>query len=142
LALPPRNRTDIDGVYTKRDLKKTPQVPCRRCPDYVPEGGIWKLQFDRGVFRIFHTVSGWKSIGSFHLANNHLFIYNDPVCHEVIGRYAWVLQENHLVLNVIEDACKIHLRAKNLTKQPWQSCTPPDTEAAVSGHWPIPPGCD
>lgn len=139
--LPPEKRTIIDGTYTKFDTKKLPQVPCRRCPDYVPEGGIWKLQFDRGIFRIFHVNSGWKSIGSFMVDENRLTLFNDPVCHELIGVYTWIREEHQLILTVIEDECKIRLRAKNLTKQPWLSCTPPNTEAAITGHWPVPPGC-
>ena len=139
--LPPEERTILDGTYTKFDTKKQPQVPCRRCPDYVPEGGIWKLQFDKGVFRIFHVNSGWKSIGSFQVKGNRLSLFNDPVCHELTGVYAWTLKDNQLTLKVIKDACKIRLRAKNLTKQSWLSCSPPNREAAISGHWPEPPSC-
>jgi hypothetical protein len=57
-------RTALDGTYTKLDPKKAPPVPCRRCPDYVPQGGIWKLNLDKGIFRIFHESTGWRSIGS------------------------------------------------------------------------------
>jgi hypothetical protein len=63
--LPARVPTPLDGTYTKFDPKKTPPVPCRRCPDYVPQGGIWKLNLDKGIFRIFHESTGWRSIGSF-----------------------------------------------------------------------------
>lgn len=64
MDLPPPNTTPIDGTYTKFETKETPPVPCRRCPDYAPEGGIWKLNFSKGIFRIFHTATGWKDIGS------------------------------------------------------------------------------
>jgi hypothetical protein len=33
--LPARVPTALDGTYTKFDPKKTPPVPCRRCPDYT-----------------------------------------------------------------------------------------------------------
>jgi hypothetical protein len=49
--LPPQLPTVLDGFYTKFDPKETPPVPCRRCPDYVPEGGIWKLNLDKGIFQ-------------------------------------------------------------------------------------------
>jgi hypothetical protein len=139
--LPPEERSALDGTYTKVDPKEDPRVPCRRCPDYAPEGGLWTLQFDRGVFRIFHASSGWKSIGSFVVAADRLSLFNDPVCHELTGIYTWTLQDNHLVLKVVEDECAIRLRATNLAKQPWLSCRPPNTEAAITGHWPAPPGC-
>jgi hypothetical protein len=42
LPLPPLNATVMDGTYTKFETKETPPVPCRRCPDYAPEGGICK----------------------------------------------------------------------------------------------------
>jgi len=139
--LPAPERTPLDGTYTKLDPKKDPQVPCRRCPDYAPEGGIWKIQFDKGVFRIIHLSSGWKSIASFALEGDRLLLFNDPVCHETTGIYAWKAEEGQIVFRAIEDECAIRLRALNLTKQPWLSCCPPNTEAATTGHWPEPPGC-
>jgi hypothetical protein len=132
----------MDGTYTKVETKETPPVPCRRCPDYAPEGGIWKLNLSNGVFRIFHTVTGWKDMGSFILSGDQLTLANDPVCHEVIGVYRWKLEEGKLILTVVDDNCAIGLRAINLTKLPWLSCQPPNTEAAVTGHWPKPPGCE
>ena len=139
--LPPEERTILDGTYTKIDPKKEPHVPCRRCPDYAPQGGLWKLRFDKGIFRIFHVASNWKSIGSYQLQGNRLSLFNDPVCHEITGVYTWTLQDNQLALKVIEDECAINLRAKNLTNQPWLYCRPPNTEAAITGHWVEPPSC-
>ncbi len=139
--LPAPERTPLDGTYTKVDPKKEPQVPCRRCPDYAPEGGIWKIQFDKGVFRIIHLSSGWKSIASFTLEGDRLLLFNDPVCHETTGIYVWKVEERQIVFTTIEDECAIRLRALNLTKQPWLSCRPPNTEAATTGHWPEPHGC-
>lgn len=140
--LPPAERTAIDGLYVKVDPKAGTPVPCRRCPDYAPEGGLWKLLLDRGVFRIYHPGTGWRSIGTYAVEGNELVLFNDPVCHTETGRYAWALAEGELALSEVADACGIHLRAENLTKQPWQSCQPPNTEAAISGHWPAPEGCE
>jgi len=142
MSLPPPNSTPIDGTYTKLETKETPPVPCRRCPDYAPEGGIWKLNFDKGVFRIFHTVTGWKDIGSYVVSGDQLTLANDPVCHEMFGVYKWKLEKGKLMITVVEDKCAIGLRAMNLTKLPWLSCRPPNIEAAVTDHWPKPPGCD
>jgi hypothetical protein len=140
--LPQQVPTVLDGTYTKFDPKKTPPVPCRRCPDYVPAGGIWKLNLNKGVFRIFHKFTGWRSIGSFVVDGNRVRLFNDPTCIEVMGSYTWTLKERRIRLQVIQDECAINMRAKNLTQLPWMSCQPPSMEAGFSGHWNKPPGCD
>ena len=142
LPLPPEKWTEVDGTYTKFELKDTPPVPCRRCPDYAPEGGIWKINFNKGVFRIIHRVTGWKSIGTFIVSGDQITLANDPTCQEVIGLYTWKVEGGALILKAIEDKCAIGLRAKSLTNLPWLSCQPPNAEAAVTDHWPKPAGCD
>ncbi len=136
--LPSQEPTVVDGTYTKLDPKKTPPVPCRRCPDYVPEGGIWKLHLSKGVFRIFHEFTGWRSIGSFTVEANRVQLFNDPTCIEVTGTYTWTLKAGRLNWVVVQDECAIGMRAKNLTQQPWLSCQPPSMKA----NWEKPPGCD
>lgn len=140
--LPARVPTALDGTYTKFDPKKAPPVPCRRCPDYVPQGGIWKLNLDKGVFRIFHESTGWRSIGSFIIDGTRVQVFNDPCCLEVKGSYRWTLEQGRLNLQVVEDKCASGQRAKNLTKLSWLSCQPPSMEAGFSGHWNKPPGCE
>ncbi len=140
--LPARTHTTLDGTYTKFDPKKTPPVPCRRCPDYVPQGGIWKLNLDKGIFRIFHESTGWRSIGSFVIDQNRVQVFNDPCCIAVKGFYRWTLDQGDLKLQVVEDKCAIGQRAKNLTQIPWQSCLPSSMEAGFSGHWEKPAGCE
>jgi hypothetical protein len=142
LPLPLEKSTDIDGTYTKFELKDTPPVPCRRCPDYAPEGGVWKINFNKGVFRILHKVTGWKNIGTFIVSGDQIILANDPTCQEVIGVYTWKLEGGALILKAIEDQCAIGLRARNLTNIPWLSCQPPNVEAAVTDHWPKPAGCE
>ena len=142
LPLAPHSATPIDGTYTKIETKQEPPIPCRRCPDYAPEGGLWKLNLRGGVFRIFHAITGWKDIGSFFVSADQLILANDPVCHEVFGLYRWNLEEGNLTLTVIEDKCAIGLRAMNLTHLPWLSCQPPNPEAATTDHWSKPAGCD
>jgi len=150
VPLPPPTRTILDGTYAKSESKVSPPVHCRRCPDYAPEGGVWNLRLDQGVFRIFHRVTGWRSLGSFFVSRDEgwslnsgqLLLANDPFCQEVLGLYRWRLEEGRLVLNVIEDPCAIRLRATNLTNLPWLSCQPPSMEAAITDRWPKPPGCD
>ena len=140
--LPPEAPTALDGTYAKFDPKRTPPVACRRCPDYLPEGGIWKLNLDKGIFRIFHEVSGWRSLGSFIADGNRLRLFNDPCCIEVTGFYRWKLADGQLILQVVEDECAIGLRAKNLTQRPWRSCRPPSMEVGTDDQSPRSPGCD
>jgi hypothetical protein len=140
--LPARMPTALDGTYTKFDPKKSPPVPCRRCPDYVPQGGIWKLNLDKGIFRIFHESTGWRSLGSFVIDGSRVQFFNDPCCIEVKGFYGWSLSQGRLNLQVVEDKCAIGQRAKNLTKLPWLSCQPPSLEAGFSDQWSKPPGCE
>lgn len=150
LPLPEPKRTFVDGTYTKVEVKETPPVHCLRCPDYILEGGIWKLSLDRGAFHIFHEPTGWQSSGSFVVtrdrwtsgAPDQLLLFNDPTCPDAIGLYALQLDEGRLVLEVIDDTCAIHLRAMNFTNLPWQSCKPPNAEAGVADHWPKPIGCN
>jgi hypothetical protein len=140
--LPPEVRTALDGTYAKFDPKKIPPVPCRRCPDYMPEGGIWKMNLDKGIFRIFHEVTGWRSLGSFIVDRNRVQLFNDPYCMEVNGFYRWTSADGHLILQVVEDPCAIGLRAKNLVQLPWRSCRPPSMETGANDHGPRPPGYD
>ena len=139
--LPPPTRTVSDDTYAKFDPKEGTPVPCRRWPDYAPEGGIWKLHLDKGILRIFHEGTGWRSIASFTVSGDRFALFNDPNCTDVVGVYTWKLEERALTLKVIEDECAIHLRAMNLTSPPWLSCQPPNAEAAVTDHWFKPPGC-
>lgn len=142
IPLPEPQRSELDGAYAKVVSPKAERVHCLRCPDYAPEGGLWKLNLDRGVFRIFHPESGWRSIATAIVAGDRLVLANDPTCIEEIGVYKWRLEKEQLILEVIDDPCAIRLRAANLTRQPWLSCRPPDIEAAVTEHWPKPEGCD
>jgi len=142
IPLPEAKPTVLDGTYIKVVVKEGEHVHCRRCPDYAPEGGLWKLNLDRGVFRIFHEATGWRSIGTFLVAGDRLLLANDPTCQECIGVYTWKLEQDKLRIQTIDDPCAIKLRAMNFAQQPWLSCRPPSTEAAVSGYWPQPAGCD
>lgn len=150
IALPEPNQTVLDGTYTKVDPKQATPVPCKRCPDYAPEGGLWKLNLDRGVYKIYHEVTGWGSMGSYLIATDressertvNLLLFNDPTCMEIVGVYTWTLTNGEFILNEVYDPCAIKLRAMNLTDMAWQSCQPPASGAETTGNWQKPPGCD
>jgi hypothetical protein len=142
LPLPEPKPTVVDGTYTKSVVAPAERVHCLRCPDYLPEGGLWKIRFDKGTFRIIHAETAWKSIGTFIVAGDRLLLANDPNCIDTIGLYTWRLEEGQLYLEAIDDPCAIKLRGLNLTQQPWRACRPPTIEAATTEHWPKPEGCD
>ena len=85
--LPEENWTPIDGTYAKLDSSDPQWWECRRCADYRLGGGIWKLQFNKGVMRIYYDVTGWRSIASYTIADDHLYIFNDPYCPQEVGEY-------------------------------------------------------
>ena len=128
IPIPEPRPTELDGTYTKIVVSPVERVHCLRCPDYAPEGGVWKLSLNKGVFRIFHVESGWKSIGTFIVSGDRLLLANDPNCVDGVGLYRWRLEKGQLVLETIDDPCAIKLRAMNLTQQPWMSCRPPNIE--------------
>ena len=146
--LPPENTTPIDGVFTKLDESWPQWWSCRRCADYRPAGGIWKLRFDRGVMRIMYDVTSWVSLTSYTVSGNKLLLFNDPFCPGEVGEYHWMLEDQwglparSLVLQVINDTCSFGLRAENLGKQAWESCSPPNEMTAASDHFRKPPGCE
>jgi hypothetical protein len=142
IPIPEPKLTELDGTYTKIVASPAEHVHCLRCPDYAPEGGLWKLRLDKGTFYILHADSGWKSVGTVLVTKERLLLANDPNCIDGLGLYRWRLEKGRLNLEVLDDPCAIKLRAMNLTLQPWLSCRPPNLEAAITGHWPKPAGCD
>ena len=146
--LPEEIWTPIDGTYAKIDPSEPQWWTCRRCADYRPAGGIWKLQFDKGVMRIYYDVTGWHSLASYTISNDRLYLFNDPYCPQEVGEYTWELEDKWglndraLKLNVIKDSCSINLRGQNLSELDWYSCQPPNVLAGASGHYHKSPGCE
>jgi hypothetical protein len=146
--LPDEKWTPIDGTYAKLDPSDPQWWACRRCADYRPAGGIWKLQFNKGVMRIYYDVTGWRSIASYAIRDNRLYLFNDPYCPEEVGEYNWSLDDKwglknrSLNLNMIKDSCSINLRGENLSAQTWESCQPPNAITGASDHWHKTPGCE
>lgn len=142
LPLPPAVSTAIDGVYVKREPLVGERVHCRRCPDWAPEGGLWKMGFDRGAYRVLHLDTGWRSLGSYAVSGDRLTLFNDPYCVEDIGLYTWRVDRGALTLRVIDDPCAIRLRGKNLAHLPWIGCQPPGAGGVAAVRWERPAGCE
>jgi len=146
--LPAEEWTPIDGTYSKFDPSQPQWWACRRCADFRPAGGIWKLQFNKGVMRLFYDVTGWRSISSYTISGDHLYIFNDPHCPQEVGEYIWELidkwglEDRELILEVVNDSCLINLRGENLSDIPWDSCQPPNLMTGASNHWHKSPGCE
>lgn len=140
--LPLPESTVLDATYVKVNPRLATPFPCRRCPDYALNGGLWKFSLDKGVFRIYYPVNGWRSLGSYSVSGDQVYFFNDPYCNWETGVYKWRLEEGVLTLSEVDDPCAQGLRAANLVDQPWLSCRPPNVEAAITDHWQKPEGCD
>ena len=112
----------FDGVYAKLVAAPPMWWKCYRCADYRVSGGLWKLQFDRGVMRVYYDATGWHSLASFTVSGNQLTLFNDPWCAEEEGHYTWQQQDGRLQLTPVHDSCAFELRAATLTEQAWQAC--------------------
>ncbi|GAB4579306.1 MAG: hypothetical protein Fur0022_20440 [Anaerolineales bacterium] len=122
--LPPPASSPLDGTYAKLDPAWPQWWKCLRCADYRDAGGLWKIQFDRGVMRIYYDVTGWYSLASFTVSGDRLTLFNDPFCPNETGEYSWQLTGGTLQLTPRGDTCAFQLRQTALTKQPWHACTP------------------
>jgi hypothetical protein len=140
--LPLPESTVLDATYVKVNPRLATPFPCRRCPDYALNGGLWKFSLDKGIFRIYYPVNGWRSIGSYSVSGDQVYFFNDPYCNWETGVYNWRLEEGVFTLSEVDDPCSQGLRAANLVDQPWLSCRPPDVESAITDHWQKPEGCD
>jgi hypothetical protein len=140
--LPPEEPTSLDATYVKINPRLATPFPCKRCPDYALEGGLWKFSLNKGIFRIYYTLNGWRSLGSYTLSGDRLYLFNDPYCNMDTGIYTWKLEDGSLTLSEVDDPCSQGLRAANLIDQPWLSCRPPNAEAMITDHWQKPEGCD
>lgn len=134
-------KTIIDGVFVKKASREGEMVPCRRCPDWLANPGVWRLSFESGVYRIINIGTGWKSIGTYIVTGDRILLANDPACIYDVGLYRFTLKNRQLSFSVINDPCAIKLRGLNLSETMWQSCYPPNEEAGITDHWPKPNGC-
>ena len=132
----------MDGLYAKLDPREPQWWRCARCADFMLAGGIWKILLFQGRMLLYYEVTGFSSVASFAVDGDRVELFNDPHCPYDVGGYTWRIQDRALLLFEQRDECAIHLRAANLTEQPWVSCQPPNSEAAVSDHWIRPAGCD
>jgi hypothetical protein len=139
--LPEPISTVIDGYYAKIDPSPPQWWTCRRCADYRLSGGIWRLQFDKGVVRILYDVTGWHSLASFTVSGDQMHIFNDPYCPGEMGLYRWQLTDGALGLQVIEDSCAFRLRGENISNQVWSACPLSGGTAGVGDNQEIPAGC-
>ncbi|HKZ54162.1 MAG TPA: hypothetical protein VJ123_01695 [Anaerolineales bacterium] len=142
MPLPSPIRSPLDGTYAKLDPSWPQWWGCRRCADYRPAGGIWKLNLDQGVLRIYYEVTGWRSTASFAVSGDRLRIFNDPYCPEVVAEYHWTIEGGELVLEAFDDACSFGLRSRNLSQQPWPACLARAAAEGESGLPQEPLGCE
>lgn len=135
--LPEPVQSALDGTYAKVDQSPPQFWTCYRCADYRPMGGVWRLQFDRGVMRVFYQITNWKSIASYTVEGDRLKIFNDPFCPQEVGEYKWNLENGNLTLNAVSDGCAFDLRKENFTKQSWRACSTNAVEPEGCGESPV-----
>jgi hypothetical protein len=82
-------------------------------------GGEWRLQLDRGVFRVYHAHTGWVTVGSFTLEDDRILFFNDPHCIDTTGSYTWRQEDDQLLLDTISDSCGADMRARAFSNAPW-----------------------
>ncbi len=135
--LPIPIQSPLDGLYAKLDESPPQFWTCYRCADYRPMGGIWRLQFDRGVMRVFYQITNWKSIASFTVEGDRVKIFNDPFCPQEVGEYEWELENGNLSLTAVSDGCAFDLRKENFSKQSWQACSTNGTQPEGCSEPPV-----
>src|SRR5690606_60273 len=64
----------------------------------------------------------WRSLASYTVEGDTLYIYNDPYCPDEVGEYTWNIENGELSLVTVNDPCAFDLREKNLSKGNWISC--------------------
>ncbi|HSK93920.1 MAG TPA: hypothetical protein VLA76_07680 [Candidatus Angelobacter sp.] len=141
----------IDGEYTRppTDTYDGDRAACRRCPPFPQDRGESVLRFDRGRYEIVHQEPAYRSFGHYTFDGDLLTLFNDPECGTELGMYRVERDGAQLRFDAEDDPCAFGQRTRDLTDRTWtpvdiargESCQPPNTEAAVSGHWPVPPGC-
>jgi hypothetical protein len=132
---PPAEETAIDGLYSRYDPSWPQWWLCLRCADYRPAGGVWRLQFDRGVMRVLYEVNQWRSLASYAVEGDRLFLFNDPYCPYDVGEYTWTVSEGELDLDPVDDGCSFNLRSQTLAGQAWAACDVNEaSQAAMDPH--------
>jgi hypothetical protein len=132
---PPADETAIDGLYAHYDPSWPQWWLCLRCADYRPAGGLWRLQFDRGVMRILYEVTQWRSLASYTVEGDRLFLFNDPYCPYDAGEYTWSVADGALALSPINDGCSFDLRSQTLGGQVWAACDEDEaSQASTDPH--------
>lgn len=143
--------SEIDGEFTRppTDSYTGDRAACRRCPPFPLDRGESILRLDRGRYEIVHVEPAYRSHGHFTFDGELLSLFNDPECATEVGTYRVERDGAQLRLAVEDDPCAFGQRSRDLTDRTWtptdiargESCQAPNTEAAVSGHWPEPSHC-
>ena len=118
--LPPAQATILDGTYTIYDPGAVAQAAGRCAPAYPRHGGLWTLDLEGGIFRLFHEGTGWNSLGSFAVSGDRVTFFNDLNCPGSVGVYAWRREAEGLILDVVEDECGFGLRTERFANLPWR----------------------
>ena len=95
--LPAAEASPLDGIYAKVDPSPPQWWTCYRCADYRPMGGIWRLQFDKGVLRIYYEVTdygGYIEVTGFEPGEHTIRVENLAFDHHPIKVAAFGFSSN------------------------------------------------
>ncbi|HEX2766531.1 MAG TPA: hypothetical protein VHR55_07860 [Candidatus Limnocylindria bacterium] len=140
--------TAIDGEWDREptDPSTGSIVACVRCAPYPKDRSRSLLRLELGRWEVIHGEPGYRGYGHYVVEGDRITLFNDPECGTESGSYRWKIDDDRLTLTEIDDPCAFGQRARDLTDRAWviaaaDRCRPPDEEAAVTDHWPAPPGC-
>ena len=105
--MPPLEPTLLDATYVKINPRLATPFPCKRCPDYALEGGLWKFSLNKGIFRIYYTMNGWRSLGSYSIDEDRIYLFNDPDVSADHGKWPF-FDKDTLPLKALGVADEVH----------------------------------
>jgi hypothetical protein len=124
--------TPIDGTYMRTvDLDEVGGARiglpyrCFRCPPFRVDAGVSTLIFTKGAYYLHHSMSGFRTMGSFVIDGDTMTLFNDANCPQVPGEYTFDHTAHGLTLHVVHDGCPYsHERADDLEFHDWTRVSP------------------
>src|SRR3954464_15696812 len=139
---PPPVETPIDGTYMRTvDLDEVGGARiglpyrCFRCPPFRVDAGVSTLIFTKGAYYLHHSMSGFRTMGSFVIDGDTITLFNDANCPQIPGEYTFDHTAHGLTLHVVHDGCPYsHERADDLEFHDWTRVSP--CFRRISDLWP------
>jgi hypothetical protein len=142
---PSPERTELDGTYIRivtfedaGGFRYAIPRRCLRCIPYKLDPGVHTLVIHEGAFYVSHQLSGFTDLGHVQVEAERATFFNDPICPQARGVFAWTLEGKELRLSLVQDPC-FPGRAEDLTFSPWIRVDP--CVYRIDDLWPAALGC-